>query len=41
MAKSKKKTQQKKRRRRINWQQVVFVLIAGAMILTMILSMIQ
>ena len=42
MAKKKKKPQQqKKRRRKINWQQVVFVMIAGAMILTMLLSMIQ
>jgi hypothetical protein len=43
MAKKKKKKpqQQKRSRRRINWSQVVFVLIAGAMILTMLLSMIQ
>jgi hypothetical protein len=43
MAKKKKKNvrQQKKSRRRINWSQVIFGLIAGAMILTMLLSMIQ
>jgi amino acid transporter len=38
---AKNKTQSKKSRRRLNWQQVVFALIAGAMILTMLLSMIQ
>jgi hypothetical protein len=43
MAKKKKKKvqQQTKSRRKINWSQVVFGLIAGAMILTMLLSMIQ
>ena len=42
MAKKKKKPQQqKKRRRKVNWQKVIFVMIAGAMILTMLLSMIQ
>jgi len=41
MAKTKKKQQQKKPRRKVNWQQVIFVMIAGAMILTMLLSMIQ
>jgi hypothetical protein len=38
---AKKKSQPKKARRRINWQQIIFALIAGAMILTMVLSMIQ
>jgi hypothetical protein len=41
MAKKKKAQPQRKSRRRINWSQVIFGLIAGAMILTMLLSMIQ
>jgi hypothetical protein len=41
MAKTKKPTRNKKPRRKINWQQVVFSLIAVAMILTMLLSMIR
>jgi hypothetical protein len=43
MAKKKKNAppKPKKARRRLNWQQIIFALIAGAMILTMVLSMIQ
>lgn len=38
---AKKKTQPKKARRKINWQQIIFAMIAAAMILTMVLSMVQ